>query len=155
MSETDHVQQLTERQKGFLPDHLGLEWLEARPGYIKGRFDVRPHHLAPNTFLHAASVIALADSACGYGCIVSRPEGALNFTTIELKSNFLGTTREGGVSAAPPLKRSRRDWSSASVKGMVCAANTNNPAVSASAAPTSIRRRQCSDRPPDTPNPYA
>ena len=97
MSETDYVQQLTERQKGFLPDHLGLEWLEARPGYIRGRFDVKPHHLAPNTFLHAASVIALADSACGYGCIISRPEGALNFTTIELKSNFLGTTREGGV----------------------------------------------------------
>lgn len=103
MSEPNYVQQLTERQKGFLPDHLGLEWLEARPGFIKGRFDVKPHHLAPNTFLHAASVIALADSACGYGCIISRPEGALNFTTIELKSNFLGTTREGGVSVEANL----------------------------------------------------
>jgi 1,4-dihydroxy-2-naphthoyl-CoA hydrolase len=103
MGEPDHVQQLTERQKGFLPDHLGLEWLEARPGYIKGRFEVKPHHLAPNTFLHAASVIALADSACGYGCVISRPEGALNFTTIELKSNFLGTTREGGVSVEASL----------------------------------------------------
>ncbi|MGE0532550.1 MAG: PaaI family thioesterase [Hyphomonadaceae bacterium] len=103
MSEPNYVQQLTDRQKGFLPDHLGLEWLEARPGFIKGRFDVKPHHLAPNTFLHAASVIALADSACGYGCIISRPEGALNFTTIELKSNFLGTTREGGVSVEANL----------------------------------------------------
>ncbi len=103
MSEPNYVQQLTDRQKGFLPDHLGLEWLEARPGFIKGRFEVKPHHLAPNTFLHAASVIALADSACGYGCIISRPEGALNFTTIELKSNFLGTTREGGVSVEANL----------------------------------------------------
>lgn len=103
MSEPNYVEQLTERQKGFLPDHLGLEWLEARPGFIKGRFDVKPHHLAPNTFLHAASVIALADSACGYGCIISRPEGALNFTTIELKSNFLGTTREGGVGVEASL----------------------------------------------------
>lgn len=97
MSEPDYVQHLTERQRGALPDLLGLEWLEARQGFIKGRFDVKPHHLAPNTYLHAASVIALADSACGYGCIISRPEGSLNFTTIELKSNFLGTTREGGV----------------------------------------------------------
>ncbi len=103
MSDTDYVQQLTERQKGFLPDLLGLEWLEARPGYVKGRFDVKPHHLAPNTFLHAASIIALADSACGYGCVISRPDGALNFTTIELKSNFLGTTREGGVSVEASL----------------------------------------------------
>lgn len=101
MSEPNYVQQLTDRQKGFLPDHLGLEWLEARPGFIKGRFDVKPHHLAPNTFLHAASVIALADSACGYGCIISRPEGAMNFTTIELKSNFLGTTRV--ASASTPI----------------------------------------------------
>lgn len=103
MSEPNYVQQLTDRQKGTLPDHLGLEWLEARPGFIKGRFEVKPHHLAPNTFLHAASVIALADSACGYGCIISRPEGALNFTTIELKSNFLGTTREGGVGVEASL----------------------------------------------------
>ncbi|MEQ1490590.1 MAG: PaaI family thioesterase [Terricaulis sp.] len=97
MSEPNYVQQLTERQQGFLPGHLGLEWVEARPGYVKGRFDVKPHHLAPNTFLHAASVIALADSASGYGCVISLPEGAQNFTTIELKSNFLGTTRDGGV----------------------------------------------------------
>ncbi len=107
MSE-DYVGQLTDRQLGFLTDHLCLEWNEARPGYVKGRFDVKTHHLAPNTFLHAASVIALADSACGYGCIISRPEGALNFTTIELKSNFLGTTREGGVSVEANLAHGGR-----------------------------------------------
>ena len=103
MSDTDYVGQLTERQKGHLPDYMGLEWLEARPSSVKGRFDVKPHHLAPNGFLHAASVIALADSACGYGCIISRPEGATNFTTIELKANFLGTAREGGVGVEASL----------------------------------------------------
>lgn len=107
MSE-DYVGQLTDRQKGFLPDHLGLEWLEARPGYVKGRFEVRPHHLAPNTFLHAASIIALADSACGYGCIISKPDGAMNFTTIELKANFLGTARQGGVAVEAKLTHSGR-----------------------------------------------
>jgi uncharacterized protein (TIGR00369 family) len=99
----DYVTQLTERQKGHLPDHLGLEWLEAEPGRVKGRFRIQSHHLAPNGFLHAASVIALADSACGYGCIISKPEGALNFTTIELKSNFLGAAREGGVACEAKL----------------------------------------------------
>lgn len=64
---------------------------------------MKQHHLAPNTFLHAASVIALADSACGYGCVISLPPGAQNFTTIELKSNFLGTTREGGVGVEASL----------------------------------------------------
>jgi len=108
MSEQDYVGQLSERQKGFLPDHMGLEWLEARPGFVKGRFEVKTHHLAPNTFLHAASIVALADSACGYGCVISRPEGAMNFTTIELKSNFLGTTREGGVTVEAKLAHGGR-----------------------------------------------
>jgi 1,4-dihydroxy-2-naphthoyl-CoA hydrolase len=97
MSDIDFAAALTARQQGKLPDHLGLLWPEARPGYIRGRFDVREHHLAPNGFLHAASVIALADSACGYGCFISKPETATNFTTIEVKTNFLGTVREGAV----------------------------------------------------------
>ena len=108
MSEIDYVGQLTERQKGHLPDHLGLEWLEARPGLVRGRFDVRPHHMAPNGFLHAASVIGLADSACGYGCIISKPEGAAGFTTIELKSIFLGTAREGAVACTATLTHGGR-----------------------------------------------
>jgi uncharacterized protein (TIGR00369 family) len=93
----DFAQQLTDRQKGCLPDHLGLEWREARPGHVSGRFQVRQHHMAPNGFLHAASVIALADSACGYGSFISMPSGGVGFTTIELKCNFLGTARDGAV----------------------------------------------------------
>jgi 1,4-dihydroxy-2-naphthoyl-CoA hydrolase len=99
----DFVTQLTDRQKGHLPDLLGLEWLEAEHGRVRGRFSVKPHHMAPNGFLHAASVIALADSACGYGCIISKPNNAAGFTTIELKSNFLGTARDGGVACEAKL----------------------------------------------------
>ena len=93
----DGVAFFTERQKGALPGLLGIVWDEVRSGFVKGRFEVAPHHMAPNGFLHAASVIALADSAAGYGCVMSLPEGAGGFTTIELKSNFLGTARDGTV----------------------------------------------------------
>lgn len=88
---------LTERQKGFLPDYIGLEWLEARAGFVRGRLAVKKHHMAPNGFLHAASVIALVDSACGYGCVISKPDEVVGFTTIELKCNFLGTVRDGAI----------------------------------------------------------
>jgi uncharacterized protein (TIGR00369 family) len=47
--------------------------------------------------MHAASVVALVDSACGYACVCALPEGASGFTTVELKSNFLGTAKEGEV----------------------------------------------------------
>ena len=80
-----------------LPGLLGLEFVDVRPGFVRGRMDIKPHHLAPNGYLHAASVIALADSACGRGCAASLPEGANSFTTIELKANFLGTALDGGI----------------------------------------------------------
>jgi uncharacterized protein (TIGR00369 family) len=51
--------------------------------------------MAPNGYLHAASIIALVDSACGYGCMLSLPEGGTGFTTVELKSNFLASARPG------------------------------------------------------------
>jgi len=79
----------------FLPGLLGLEWTLGEPGAVEGRLTVRRALMAPNGYLHAASIIGLADSACGSGCMASRPEGAISFTTIELKSNFLGSAREG------------------------------------------------------------
>lgn len=97
MSEIDYVTPLTERQAGKLPDHLGLQWREARKGFLHGFFTAAEHHMAPNGFMHAASVVALADSACGYGCFISLPDGATGFTTIELKTNFLGTAKHGEV----------------------------------------------------------
>ncbi|MBN8940919.1 MAG: PaaI family thioesterase [Rhizobiales bacterium] len=93
----DAVQTIQVSQAGSLPGHLGFDWIEARPGFVEGRFDVQPHHKAPNGFLHAAAVVALADSASGFGCKLSLPADASGFTTAELKTNFLGTAREGGV----------------------------------------------------------
>lgn len=85
------------RQEGRLPGLLGFEPLEIRRGYVKARMQVTEKLLAPNGFLHAASVITLADTCAGYGCVASLPEGAKNFTTVELKSNFLGTARDGVI----------------------------------------------------------
>lgn len=84
-------------QRGTLPELLGIEWPSIAQGRVEGRMAITPHHLAPNGFLHAASIITLADTACGYGCMASLPDGARNFTTIELKSNFVGTTRAGAI----------------------------------------------------------
>jgi uncharacterized protein (TIGR00369 family) len=84
-------------QQGKLPGVLDFEPLEIRRGYVKARMQVTEKLLAPNGFLHAASIITLADTCAGYGCVVSLPEGAKNFTTIELKSNFLGTARDGVI----------------------------------------------------------
>ena len=64
-------------------------------GRVVLRLVVRSDLLAPNGYLHAGTVVALADTACGYGCFASLPEGGTGFTTIELKTNFVGTARDG------------------------------------------------------------
>jgi 1,4-dihydroxy-2-naphthoyl-CoA hydrolase len=84
--------------RGSLPGLIGFEVLEASPGRLVARMPVRPELLAPNGYLHAASVIALADTACGFGTMFDLPEAASHFTTIELKTNFTGTVLEGVVS---------------------------------------------------------
>lgn len=82
---------------GTLPGFLGIEITGVDKGEVAARLAIAPHHLAPNGFLHAGSVITLADTAAGYACMVNLPEGASSFTTIELKSNHLGTAREGAI----------------------------------------------------------
>ncbi len=82
---------------GKLPGLIGIEILAVDPKQVSARLAIRPDHLAPNGYLHAATVIALADTACGYGTIATLPDGGAGFTTIELKSNFIGTAREGAI----------------------------------------------------------
>ena len=91
------LEQLNARGQGYLPGLIGIEFLSLEPGRLTSRLVLRPELLAPNGYLHAAVIIALADTACGYGTFTDLPEGANNFTTIELKSNFLGTAREGAI----------------------------------------------------------
>ncbi len=80
---------------GTFPGLVGIEFDEVVQGASVARVRVRPELLAPNGYLHAGAVVALADTVCGYGCVASLPEGAWGFTTIELKTNFLGTARDG------------------------------------------------------------
>jgi 1,4-dihydroxy-2-naphthoyl-CoA hydrolase len=89
------IQDFTELGRDRLPGLLGVQVDEIEEGQVRMHLQLRPELLAPNGYLHAATVVALADSACGYGCFASLPEGATGFTTIELKTNFLGTAREG------------------------------------------------------------
>jgi 1,4-dihydroxy-2-naphthoyl-CoA hydrolase len=99
MMDGNQAEEFTRRQQGTLPGELGVQWEEVATGRAAGCFTATRGHMAPNGFLHAASVIALLDTACGYACIASLPEGATNFTTIEIKTNFLGTAKQGEVVA--------------------------------------------------------
>ena len=91
-----------------LPGHLGIIITEVSASRVSGELAVVESVMAPNGYLHAGTVVTLADTLSGYGCIANLPGDATGFTTIELKSNHLGTAREGTIAGvATPLHRGR------------------------------------------------
>lgn len=107
------AEDLNRRGAENLPGHLGIVITHVGSSELRSELSVRKELMAPNGFLHAGSVVTLADTSCGYGCLVNLPEGATGFTTIELKSNHLGTAREGTiecVATAAHLGRNTQVW---------------------------------------------
>ncbi|HRE55940.1 MAG TPA: PaaI family thioesterase [Candidatus Competibacter sp.] len=104
---------LNERGNEYLPGYLGIEMTELAPRTLASRMPLKKLHIAPNEFLHAASVVALADTTCGYATFAHLPESAQSFTTIELKSNHLATVKEGNilcVATAQHLGKNTQVW---------------------------------------------
>ena len=102
------------RQAECLPGRFGMRVTRIERGRLDAELDVLPWMLASNGFLHAASVLLLADTTAGYACMAHLPDGAKNFTTLELKSNFLSTAREGTIRTecrADHLGRTTQVWS--------------------------------------------
>src|SRR5215211_3116945 len=91
------LNKLNERGTGTLRGLIAIDTVDVEEGRRASRLELREELMAPNGYLHAATVVALADTSCGYGTYVSLPEGAQSFTTIELKSNFVGTKRAGVI----------------------------------------------------------
>jgi uncharacterized protein (TIGR00369 family) len=107
------LEQLNKRGAGFLPGHLGIVVTSFGPGEMCAELRVTSQLIAPNGYLHAGTVVTLADTASGYGCVANLPEGATGFTTIELKTNFLGTARDGVIACiakAAHMGRTTQVW---------------------------------------------
>lgn len=102
-----------ERGALFLPGYLGIDFTLVSREEVRARLPIVKHLCAPNGYLHAGTVITLADSCCGYGTVENLPSGARGFTTIELKTNFLSTALEGDLTcvARPAhLGRTTQVW---------------------------------------------
>ncbi|HWK73831.1 MAG TPA: PaaI family thioesterase [Povalibacter sp.] len=89
--------QFNQRGAENLPGYLGIVITAVEASGVRAELPVRGALMAPNGFLHAGTVVTLADTCAGYGCVANLPEGASGFTTVELKSNHLGTAREGTI----------------------------------------------------------
>ncbi len=95
----ERVRRLNDFGRDRLPGLLGLEILSCSAERVTGRVPVTPPLIAGTGFLWAPVVIALADTLCAYGTGETRPPDSQSFTTVELKTNFLGTVGAGGAIA--------------------------------------------------------
>ena len=96
------------RAEGFLPGWFGMKVTAITPGRLEMELPIKQEMLAPNGFLHAASIVALADTAAGFATIAHLPEGSESFTTIELKANYFKPVWKGLLRATGKVvKRSR------------------------------------------------
>ena len=98
------LEKMRELCTGYLPGLIGMELVSLSPAKLLSRLPVRHDLMAPNGFLHAATIIGLADTSCGFGTLAHLPDGAESFTTIELKTNFVSTVREGAITCAAKLE---------------------------------------------------
>lgn len=78
-----------------LANWIGYQLETLEPGNVRASMMVDPKHIAPNGFLHATVSIALADITCGFGSAVLLRAPGEKITTIELKTNHLGTALTG------------------------------------------------------------
>lgn len=93
---------------GGLVGLLGIDIDTDDAGTVVARMPIHAGLMAPNGFLHGGSIVALADTACGFGCWLTLPDDAPGFTTVELKTNFVGAPVEGVLTCTAHLAHAGR-----------------------------------------------
>ena len=88
----------------------GITFVEADKDRVVARMLVRPDLCTISHTIHGGAVMAFADSVGAAATLINLPEDAKGTTTIESKTNFIGSAREGTtvVATATPVHRGRR-----------------------------------------------
>ena len=91
------------------PRLMGVEVLEATKERVRGRLVVRADLCTSGHILHGGAIMSFADTLGAIGAFLNLPEGA-GTTTIESKTNFIGSAKEGTTVGAEttPIHVGRR-----------------------------------------------
>lgn len=99
---------VTERWKGTLGEHLGIEFVEVALDRVRARLPIRAEVLTVGGALHGGTLMAFADTVGAMATVLNLPAGATT-TTLESKTNFFAAGRSGAAHAeATPLHRGKR-----------------------------------------------
>ncbi len=93
-----------------LAELMGITFIAAEKDRVAARMVVRADLCTLNRTIHGGAVMALADSVGAAATVINLPEDAKGTTTIESKTNFIGSAREEAavIAIATPVHRGRR-----------------------------------------------
>jgi uncharacterized protein (TIGR00369 family) len=99
---------MTERWRGTLGEHLGIEFEETSLERVVARLAIRDELRTVGGALHGGTLMAFADTVGAVAAVLNLPPGA-GTTTLESKTNFFAAGRTGIVRAeSTPLHRGKR-----------------------------------------------
>jgi uncharacterized protein (TIGR00369 family) len=76
---------------------MGVEVSEASPDRVVATLLVREDLCTAGSILHGGAIMAFADALGAIGAFLTLPEGARSTTTIESKTNFIGSAPVGAT----------------------------------------------------------
>lgn len=96
------------RIAGRLAGELGVQILELSAERVTSRLELRETLMNTIGSLHAAAIVAIADTTCGAGTLAGLSEGASGFVTLELKTSFVGKAQSGAIRCVAKRRHSGR-----------------------------------------------
>src|SRR5262245_35224107 len=95
--------------KRTLADHLGIEFIELGPDFLKARMPVDARHHQPYGLLHGGASVALAETLASFGASLCIDTTRYQCFGQEINAKHVRSVAEGYVfGVARPLHRGRR-----------------------------------------------
>lgn len=88
----------------------GVQFTEAERDRVVARMMIKPELCTLGHIAHGGAIMAFADSVGAAATVINLPEDAKGTTTLESKTNFIGSAKEGAtiIATATPVHRGRR-----------------------------------------------
>lgn len=86
--------------EGTLSHHLGVEFLEAGPDFLRGRMPVDHRTRQPFGALHGGASVALAETLMSYAANLCLEHGRKYGVGLEINANHIRSVREGWVTGS-------------------------------------------------------
>ena len=104
------LEALNDIGKGSLPEHLGIEFTEVGPDYIKAKMPVDQRTKQPMGLLHGGASAALSETMGSIaGVLIIEDMSKQSIVGIEINANHLRSAKSGYVYATTkPVKIGRR-----------------------------------------------